>query len=221
MSKPEEVPTKRCPKCGETKPLDAFHKNKSQKDGFNHYCKVCKAQYYAANAERFQEQRLPKRIANAEAKREYNRAYRVANAEAIREYHRARYCSDDVEARRERMRAYQATHIEAIREYQRAHRAANPDLYRNDWHRRRARLEGNGGSFTVQELKHMRLTQGGCCAYCQRFHGPRLTIDHVIPLDQVGPHIIANIVFACGICNSSKGNRTPEQWKDRWYERKK
>jgi len=53
-------------------------------------------------------------------------------------------------------------------------------------------------------------------------HAPNdLTIDHVIPIKQGGPHIIANIVFACGICNSSKGNRTPEQWTDRWYQRLK
>lgn len=207
---------KHCPKCRETKPLDAFHKNKSQKDGLNHYCKACKAQYYAANVEMLQEQRCPKRAANAEAKREYDHAYKAANAEAIREYERAYYAAN-AEVRREKMRAYQATHIEAIREQQRAHRAANPDLYRAAKHRRRVRLNGNGGSFTPQELRHMRVTQGGICAYCQNFHGPRLTLEHIVPIKQGGRHEAGNICLACPRCNYSKKDRTPHQWLDRWY----
>jgi len=65
----------------------------------------------------------------------------------------------------------------------------------------------------------MRLTQGGFCTYCQH-HRPRLTIDHIIPLKQGGRHEAANICLACPRCNFSKGNRTPDQWVNRWYARK-
>ena len=34
---------KTCPKCGETKPLDAFSKNKSRRDGRDCWCRSCKA----------------------------------------------------------------------------------------------------------------------------------------------------------------------------------
>lgn len=32
---------KKCTRCGETKPLDGFHRDKSNKDGLYVYCKVC------------------------------------------------------------------------------------------------------------------------------------------------------------------------------------
>jgi hypothetical protein len=32
---------KRCSKCGETKPLSEFFRNKSRKDGFQNWCKTC------------------------------------------------------------------------------------------------------------------------------------------------------------------------------------
>ena len=34
--------TKRCSKCGEVKPLTEFHKNRSARDGLDHWCKSCK-----------------------------------------------------------------------------------------------------------------------------------------------------------------------------------
>lgn len=36
-------PTKKCPKCGGTKPLDGFHRSKASKDGASSYCKPCAA----------------------------------------------------------------------------------------------------------------------------------------------------------------------------------
>ena len=39
IEKPKE---KRCSKCGETKPLDAFHRNKATKDGYEFWCKKCR-----------------------------------------------------------------------------------------------------------------------------------------------------------------------------------
>lgn len=38
MSKPNE---KRCPDCGEAKPLDGFHRNRSARDGRASYCRPC------------------------------------------------------------------------------------------------------------------------------------------------------------------------------------
>lgn len=37
----EERNVKRCPTCGEEKPLDQFGSNKAKKDGLNVYCKEC------------------------------------------------------------------------------------------------------------------------------------------------------------------------------------
>jgi 5-methylcytosine-specific restriction endonuclease McrA len=299
----ESTPQKRCSKCGETKPLDAFSKYKRSKDGYKAQCKACINAYNAANPERSRERsrthyaanresilakqrathaanpeikRAQKRAynsANREKKSEWDRAYRIknaesvkaqrrayyeANAESIREKTRA-YNSANPERKREMDKAYRAKNADSIRErrkqraaiireyrrayrernveaicaYQRewknanqdqirAYRNANLDLFRAACQKRRARKKNNGGSFTEQELIHMRLTQGGFCAYCQRQHDPdALTIDHIISIDQGGRHEAANIVLACPTCNSSKGNRTPDQWVNRWYWRQR
>jgi len=48
-------PQKRCSKCGETKPLDAFAKNNRTKDGRKYHCKACVRQYYDTNVESIRE----------------------------------------------------------------------------------------------------------------------------------------------------------------------
>ncbi|MFN6584455.1 MAG: HNH endonuclease [Aulosira sp. ZfuVER01] len=45
------------------------------------------------------------------------------------------------------------------------------------------------------------------CQYCGSKKS--LTLDHVIPRSQGGPHAWNNVVIACERCNSYKGNRTP------------
>ena len=63
---------KRCAKCGETKSLSEFHKQKGAKDGVRCYCKSCRTvirkQYHADNSERLNE---------------YNRKYHENNASHI------------------------------------------------------------------------------------------------------------------------------------------
>ena len=36
---------KRCPRCGETKPLTDYHPNRASKDGVQTYCRVCLLAY--------------------------------------------------------------------------------------------------------------------------------------------------------------------------------
>ena len=56
--------TKRCTKCGETKSLDEFHRNRSKPLGRHSYCRSCQ--------------------------REYNRTWREANQDRQREHNRRR-----------------------------------------------------------------------------------------------------------------------------------
>ena len=37
--------TKRCPRCGQTKPVSEWHKNKASRDGLQAYCKPCLRAY--------------------------------------------------------------------------------------------------------------------------------------------------------------------------------
>jgi 5-methylcytosine-specific restriction endonuclease McrA len=50
------------------------------------------------------------------------------------------------------------------------------------------------------------------CQYCgKHFPTSELSIDHVVPRTQGGPHQWENVVCACTRCNARKGGRTPEQ----------
>lgn len=48
------------------------------------------------------------------------------------------------------------------------------------------------------------------CAYCAK-PGP-LHRDHVVPRSRGGPDTALNIVMACQLCNSSKGDRLASEW---------
>lgn len=54
------------------------------------------------------------------------------------------------------------------------------------------------------------------CQYCGKHESKlskhnRLTIDHILPKAQSGPHHWENVVTACYICNLKKRDRTPHQ----------
>ncbi len=263
----DEAPVeKRCTKCGEVKPIDAFYKKGGKQKGYETHCKACKSQsgkaHYAANAEAICKHQHEYRAANiemlrereAESRRLYMQKYRHANGEILREQQRARrqanpdkyrqqgkawrtahavhlreyvktygatYRAANPEKFREYNRQYREANKEKIIEFQRQYHINNPDATRIKHARRRARMEGIEGHFTIQEIHDMRIAQAGICAYCQRQYDPNhLEIEHIIPVAQGGSDDIFNICLACPTCNRSKGNRTPGQWINRWYERK-
>lgn len=227
----DPTPQKRCCTCGETKPIELFSKNKSEKDGRNPRCKACVAKYYAANTEAICKRVKAFREANPEIIRQRKKAYREANAEYIREWKKAHYQANreeilaqqreyyvaNAERIRARVRNYVAVNRDLVLGRKREWYKAHPHHSRIAWHRRRARIKGNGGTFTRAERQAMEIAQQGFCAYCKRLE--KLTIDHIIPLDQGGRHDASNICLACARCNNSKNNRTPEQWTNRWYWR--
>ncbi len=48
------------------------------------------------------------------------------------------------------------------------------------------------------------------CQYCGT-RSQHLTLDHVVPRRQHGPHTWDNVVAACGRCNLDKAGRTPDE----------
>jgi hypothetical protein len=75
---------KRCPKCGEVKPLTEFNRNRTTRDGLTHWCKEClretSRRYREANPE-----------AVRKAARESMRRAREADPEKFRQADRQRY----------------------------------------------------------------------------------------------------------------------------------
>lgn len=84
--------TKTCAKCGEEKPLDGFHKDKSKRGGRNSRCKECVSEYdrryREENREEMRERSRRYKHKNREKVLEQKRRYREKNREKIREKNR-------------------------------------------------------------------------------------------------------------------------------------
>lgn len=83
------ITMKTCTKCGETKSVDRFYRDRSNRDGMETKCKECKRVYYEAHREEKRAYDAAYREANREEKRAYQEAYRDAHREEIRAKGRA------------------------------------------------------------------------------------------------------------------------------------
>lgn len=234
-----EQTMKRCPKCGEWKPREAFYRDTARADGLQSCCKVCREDrrrvYRAENAERIRDQKREYAAANAERIREYNRQYSATNrehkAEYNRQYHaenathiavrKARYYDANKQERRRYGRVYSRAYRVKNPDYTRSYRILSPEAGRLAKQRRRARKLSLPDTFTPADWQYALDAFGGCCAVCGRPPGlwHTLAADHWVPLSKGGGTTPDNIVPLChslrdgeGSCNPSKHGRDALEW---------
>lgn len=200
-----------CTKCQEVKLEEMFLQDNKKKEWHPSLCRKCNH----ISSERRRAKRQAERTRSPERFRGYRAKWQQANPGKKRECNRA-WSKNNPEKVRAKDQAYRATHPDHSRTWN----AANPDKARANSnaakHARRARKTGNGGSYTREEMRTLEQSQNGHCAYCNRM-GYALHIDHIIPVAQSGPSYIWNLCLACRKCNLNKGNKTPQQWVNRWY----
>jgi 5-methylcytosine-specific restriction endonuclease McrA len=79
--------------------------------------------------------------------------------------------------------------------------------------RRASKQAGDDGTVTTQFMVELYATK--TCYYCKKFVEPdKRTADHKTPISRRGLHSTNNLVMSCGRCNSSKGDRTEEEFKE-------
>ena len=87
--------SKTCTKCGETKSLDGFHRNKEGVDGRHSRCKECrrerKRRYYEENRDKVLESQCSYREENRDKTLDYQRRYREENRDIIDQGKKSRY----------------------------------------------------------------------------------------------------------------------------------
>lgn len=80
---------------------------------------------------------------------------------------------------------------------------------------------GRGGRPSTKEWLELRsevlYEHGHACFYCETTNGP-FEIDHIHPVSRGGSNHLRNLVPACKTCNSSKGNKTWDEWCPPWAE---
>lgn len=75
-------------------------------------------------------------------------------------------------------------------------------------HKRRARVIGGGGSYTLAEWEALCAKYGHLCLRCGE-HKP-LTVDHVIPISKGGSNDISNLQPLCRSCNARKSVKSTD-----------
>lgn len=211
MADPTQDATKRCPTCDTVKPISAFHRDRTRRDGRYATCAACKsakmkARYYedvdesrrklrermramyAADPERFAAQQRELRRKDPEKFRERNRQWREANAELEREIN-----------------------AKAARRW----RLANPDVKREAV--RRYRAQQRAATVGPVDLALLWSQQDGICPLCERLIDLGLkapdpfskSVDHIVPLSKGGTHEQSNLQWTHLVCNIRKGAKAP------------
>ena len=215
------IPQKFCTGCNETKPITEFGKHKHMRLGVQSRCKACQSAKDAARYQANREKAMARSAARYQEKHdqilEQNKDYRKRNREHIAKYRRV-YQS----RRRGELASYHKQYVRAnrsgINSYRRNWRLNNPGrerAYRNRevrraaWHRRRARITANGGSYTVGEWQTLVCEYNHTCLCCgQTEPNIKLTPDHIVPLANGGSNSISNIQPLCLTCNLRKHTKT-------------
>jgi len=125
------------------------------------------------------------------------------------------YCIDCIKLRS------QKTYIEEKEIYHertRRWRAENPEanksISRLSQYKRRATITANNDN-TVTDDFLIAVYTTEICVWCHQYTEKKeRTLEHIIPLSRGGYHSIFNIEMACRSCNSSKTNKTLQEWAD-------
>lgn len=132
--------------------------------------------------------------------------------------------------RKAKTEAYNAAHLDDVREKaklrERAKRAGTfvskalprlTDEERTMVNRamaanRRARLRGNGGRYTKEDIARLFEDQNGICPWCNEAFGAEgFHVDHRIPVIRGGPNDPSNLQLLHPVCNLKKGAKLLEE----------
>lgn len=185
-----------CPRCGETKPANSFHRDPRTKDGLRSWCKVCRKdehrRYYLTHSEEVKTRTSQHKRDHPEQRRRIAHAYQQANPARGCEYSR-RWRERHREVYLAKLRTYSQAHPEKVREHART--------------RRLRKLGVRNGGLGPAQWATILAAWRNRCAYCGKKRP--LEQEHIVPLSKGGPHTVGNVVPACRSCNGRKWTGPP------------
>ena len=215
---------KKCPKCGETKPVCEFSKNRNSTDRLQYMCKACNKAYNATYHAEHKAEKAAYRAAHSDEITAREAAYYLENKERIvarctaynsknKEKVAARKALWDTK-NRERIAARRVARREAnpekVAASQAAWQKANPEKCAANRQRRRTRQANNPvEDFDVMEIWER---DNHTCVYCG---APGEAIDHIVPVAEGGGWARDNLCVTCRSCNTSKGAKALIVWLTR------
>lgn len=119
-------------------------------------------------------------------------------------------------------REWRSNNIQRNRDAQQEYSKNNPELRIAIKNKRRTRLAGGGGSYTVDEWRELCSRYDNRCLACGK--KTKLTADHIVPVAHGGSSNISNIQPLCMKCNSRKSTKHTDYRKKaihaRWIQKK-
>lgn len=204
------ISSKKCTKCLVFKDFSCFGPRTVYPGKFRSWCLLCEKLKTKAHRENNKEK------ADAATNR-----WRRNNPDKVREYGRSNYARHREEAIAN-VEKYQEEHKLEVREWKRKYEHSDKGKLakRVKQGKRRAILIEGSLPEVIPPSLVAKLMQvfNNTCVWCNKEMGelPE-AIDHIFPLkprkgEQAGQHILSNLAPACSKCNSSKGNRPPQNW---------
>ena len=182
---------KECQKCERAKPYSEFHKYSSSKDGYQRWCKKCKGQTA-----------IERREEKGNLLRKQTRDWKKDNLDRTK-IHNQTYYNKNINKRKKYIQEYNRTvrGKEVKQKKDSRRRAIKKNAY----------LEDVPQSFIDLLLQK----QNNSCKYCGVSFDESpfpYEIEHIIPYKRGGFNIRGNIQLACKSCNSSKKDKTHEEY---------
>lgn len=198
---------KRCTKCGEVKPLDAFYIDKRRPAGRGEACRACRNVYFE------EYRRAHRELCNARSK-----ASKAKKPEVEKAYS-SRYWKLYPKRVKARLAKYYARHPERLRARSAAYRKANPEKIAADWALKRARKQGARAGCRkayAAFVKWSRIELTIPCNWCgkETIRGERHR-DHIVPLSRGGADSVENLCISCPSCNLHKNAKLPSEFAAR------
>ena len=209
------APTKHCPKCGVTKVLSEYYRERGRKDGLASHCKQCRAaygrKYRTLNSERVRVQQAkwsannPDYWAKHRCTSGYPRKYKAMHKERIATQG-AKYYAKNRAAKLAYQARRRAAHPEKAKERDARWRRENPEKNRASTNRYRARKRNAAGDATAEQITGRWEVYGSTCYICGAIAE---ATDHVKPIAAGGSNFPANLRPICQHCNSVKHSTWP------------
>lgn len=153
-------------------------------------------QWYIEHPDKVKERSKQWQKENPEKKRAYNRRWIKRNPEKKRANGK-RWAKANKKRKYETDRLWREANSEKVKK---ARIVAE--------HKRRAKIKGNGGYFTVGEWELLKKQYNNTCPMCGKEEPEiKLTVDHIIPISKGGSSWIENIQPLCQSCNSRKSTK--------------
>ena len=172
----------------------------------------------AANREKVRAAERAQYAKNLEAERQRSRKYYRDNTEARKNVSKkwakenqgaarliqARHYKKAGEGRRQGCANWRKENRKKVSEYNKRYLEENREAVYCIRRRREARLRGNGGSHTKEDIEGLYACQRGRCVYCRVSLRGGFHVDHRTPLALGGSNDRKNLQLLCAPCNLAK-----------------